>query len=134
NAFFAETKKYRLLLATFSGYCKISEILPVPDKVKEHQTISRIRQNMSITRLQKKVVHQKSKGYLKTDKDIMAYEKRYKEKMFKTGLDNPYLEIQSASNGHKYRRYIQFGELQDTPIIGDFDSFGLSKTTTIPWF
>jgi hypothetical protein len=35
--------------------------------VKGYQTISRIRQNMSITRMQKKIAHQKSKGYLKMD-------------------------------------------------------------------
>ena len=60
--------------------------------------------------------------------------KQYKAKMFTKGLDNPYLELQSHSNGHKHRRYIQFGELLDSPITGEFDQFGLSKTATIPWF
>jgi hypothetical protein len=47
------------------------------------------------------------------DDDIKAYEKHYKAKMFKTGLNNPYLELQSASTGGKYRLYIAFGKLQE---------------------
>jgi hypothetical protein len=35
----------------------------------------------------------KSKGYLKMDDNIQAYEKQYKVKMFKTGLSNPYSKI-----------------------------------------
>jgi predicted membrane-bound spermidine synthase len=33
--------------------------------------------------------------------------------MFKTGLSNPYLELQSTSTGNKYRLYINFGKLQE---------------------
>jgi hypothetical protein len=40
----------------------VSDILPVPDKVDGYQVISRIRQNMSLARMQKKIDHQKSKG------------------------------------------------------------------------
>jgi len=54
--------------------------------------------------------------------------------MFTQGLDNPYLELESGSNGHKHRRYIQFGELLDAPVKGEFDQFGLSKVATVPWF
>jgi hypothetical protein len=36
----------------------------VPDKVDGYQVISRIRQNMSLARMQKKIDHQKSKGYI----------------------------------------------------------------------
>ena len=60
--------------------------------------------------------------------------KQYKVKMFAKGLDNPYLEIVSGSNGQRHRRYIEFGPLLDNPVEGAFDQFGLSKTATIPWF
>ncbi|VVH62389.1 hypothetical protein BSPWISOX_2117 [uncultured Gammaproteobacteria bacterium] len=121
-------------LGRLSGYCKESDILPVPDKVDGYQVISRIRQNMSLARMQKKIDHQKSKGYLKTDDDIKAYEKHYKAKMFKTGLNNPYLELQSASTGGKYRLYIAFGKLQEQSVDGKFNRFGLSKIATVPIF
>ncbi len=121
-------------LGGLSGYCQLSEILPVPDTVKGHQTIPRIRQNMSIAKLQKKIAYQKLKGYLKTADDITAYEKQYKAKMFKTGLTNPYLELQSTSTGNKYRLYLKFGSVQQVAISGEFNRFGLSKTATIPIF
>ena len=54
--------------------------------------------------------------------------------MFSQGLDYPYLELISCSNGEKHRRYIQFGDLKDTSVEGSFDSFGLSLQATIPWF
>ncbi len=121
-------------LGGLSGYCKVGDILPVPDKVDGYLTVSRIRQNMSLARMQKKIAHQKSKGYLKTNEDIKAYEKQYKAKMFKTGLYNPYLELQSTSTGNKYRIYIAFGTIQKQPESGEFNKFGLSPTATVPIF
>lgn len=122
-------------LGGLSGYCKLSSILPVPSEVKGYKAISRIRQNMSISRLQKKINHQKSKGYLTTDDKLKAYEKRYKEKMFSTSLDNyPYLELQSTSTDSRYRLYIEFGNLQNNSVQGEFNRFGFSKTATIPVF
>ncbi len=121
-------------LGGLSGYCKVGDILPVPDKVDGYLTVSRIRQNMSISKMQKRITHQKATGCLKTDDDIKAYEKQYKAKMFKTGLDNPYLELQSTSTGNKYRIYIAFGAIQKQPASGEFNKFGLSPTATVPIF
>jgi CRISPR-associated endonuclease Csy4 len=121
-------------LGGLAGYCKISDVLPVPDKVDGYQIISRIRQNMSLARMQKKIIHQQSKGYLKTDEEIRAYEKYYKAKMFKTGLNNPYLELNSVSTGGKYRLYIEFGEVKNKAIVGDFNNFGLSNEATTAIF
>lgn len=111
-------------LGGMSGYCSLSELLPVPGGAK-HRTISRKQSNMTQAKLNRLI----KRG------SITEYEvKIYKAKMFTKGLDNPYLELQSGSNGHKHRRYIQFGELLDHPVAGEFDQFGLSKTATIPWF
>lgn len=107
------------------GYCSISEILPIPEQIKGYRTISRIRQNMTNAKLQRLI-----KRSSISENEI----KKYKAKMYETGLSNPYLELNSTSNGNKYRRYIQFGEIQEQPISGHFDYFGLSKTATIPWF
>ena len=60
--------------------------------------------------------------------------KAYVAKMFQQGISNPYLELESASNGHKHRRYIALGTIIDSPTSGTFDQFGLSKDASIPWF
>jgi len=120
-------------LGGLAGYCQVGEVFSVPDEVKGHQVISRIRQTMSMAKLSKKIAYLQKKGYLK-DNEADSYKKQYKAKLFATGLDNPYLELQSVSTGSKYRLYIQFGELQQQAVIGEFNRFGLSKTATIPVF
>ncbi len=112
-------------LGGLAGYCLVSEILPIPEKIKGYRKISRIRQNMSNSKLQRLI----KRGSIKDD-EVKAYE----IKMLETGLTNPYLELESGSNGHKHRRYLKFGELVSEPVVGEFDQFGLSKTATIPWF
>jgi CRISPR-associated endonuclease Csy4 len=111
-------------LGGMSGYCSISEILPVPGDAK-FRTISRKQTTMSQSKLKRLL----NRGSI-TEDEV----KSYKAKMFTKGLDNPYLELVSGSNGHKHRRYIEFGELLDQPVNGEFDQFGLSKTATVPWF
>ena len=111
-------------LGGLAGYCNISEIKPVPENTT-FRVISRIQTTMSPAKYRRLL----ARGTI-TEKE----QKQYKSKMFQKGLDNPYLELQSGSNGHKHRRYIQFGELVNTPVSGLFDQFGLSKVATVPWF
>ncbi len=111
-------------LGGLAGYCEISPINDVPENVS-YRIISRQQSNMTeakLRRLQKR-------GSIPAENF-----KRYKAKMFHLGLDNAYLELESTSNGYKYRRYIKFGELQAEKTTGLFDTFGLSDKATIPWF
>ncbi len=108
-----------------NGYCKIGEISVVPANAK-HRTGSRKQSTMSQSKLKRLL----KRGTITDDKV-----KDYKAKMFaEKGLDKPWLDFVSSSNGNRHRRYIELGELQDTPIKGEFDYFGLSKTATVPWF
>ena len=111
-------------LGGLSGYCEITAIQAVPDNA-QYRTISRKQANMTAAKLRRLI----KRGSISAEEA-----KQYKAKMFTKGLDNPYLELESSSNGHKHRRYIEFGELLDEPIYGDFDYFGLSKIATVPWF
>jgi CRISPR-associated endonuclease Csy4 len=111
-------------LGGLSGYCEISPMSQIPDNV-EYRTVSRKQTNMSPAKLRRLT----KRGSIATDDA-----KKYKAKMFSQSLDNPYLELESSSNGHKHRRFIEFGSLTKTTVEGNFDQFGLSKTATIPWF
>jgi CRISPR-associated endonuclease Csy4 len=108
------------------GYCAISLVQKVPENVC-YRTVSRQQSNMTEAKLRR---------LQKRDSIPVENLKRYKAKMFQLGLglDNAYLELESTSNGCKYRRYIQFGKLQAEKETGLFDKFGLSNTATIPWF
>ena len=111
-------------LGGMAGYCMVSDMKDVPAVVK-FRTVSRIRTNMSKSKLERL----KRRGSIKSEQ-----EKKYKSKMFSQGLDNPYLDLESGSTGQKHRRFIQFGPLLDQPVAGKFDSYGLSKEATVPWF
>jgi CRISPR-associated endonuclease Csy4 len=111
-------------LGGLSGYCDVSSIQTVPDEVF-YRTISRKQSNMTEAKLRRLI----KRGSISQDEI-----KGYKAKMFQQSLDNPYLELESASNGHKHRRYLAFGEPSHSKTLGEFDFFGLSKTASIPWF
>ena len=107
------------------GYCLVSEILAVP-KDCSFRRLKRKRQKLTKSKLKRL----QGRGSLDSPEDV----KGYKAKMFKDGLSEPYVELASSSNGNSHRRYFEFGELLDQPVGGEFDSFGLSKTGTVPWF
>ena len=111
-------------LGGLQGYCTISSTQEIPVQVL-YRNISRKQSTMTEAKLRRLT----KRGSIPPE-NIKAY----KAKMFQQGLDNPYLELQSTSNGHKHRRYLQFGELKPQPVNGEFDRFGLSKTATVPWF
>ncbi len=111
-------------LGGLMGYCDVSEIQPIPENVK-YRTISRIQSNMTASKLRRLI----KRGSIAAEQA-----NQYKAKMFSQGLDNPYLELESSSNGNKHRRYLEFGKLSDTAVVGQFDQFGLSKIATVPWF
>ena len=111
-------------LGGLSGYCSIIDIQKIPDVV-EYRTVFRKQQNMTNAKL---------KRLIKRGSISEQEAKHYKIKMYSQGLSEAYLELESASNGHKHRRYISLGEISSSPVEGTFDHFGLSKTATIPWF
>ncbi|MDF0605742.1 type I-F CRISPR-associated endoribonuclease Cas6/Csy4 [Neisseriaceae bacterium TC5R-5] len=111
-------------LGPLTGYCQVSGILLVPDKV-QYRVISVRRSNLSSAKLRRLI----ARGSI--DKDG---EKRYKVKMLSEGFDNPYIDLISGSTEQVYRKFVKFGELQLQPVPGKFDSYGLSSTATVPWF
>ena len=111
-------------LGGMHSYCDMSDILAVPADA-QFRVVSRIQSSMSQSKLNR---------LIKRGSISEAEIKQYKTKMFTKGLDNPYIELASVSNGNKYRKFIQFSKLSDAPVLGQFDHFGLSKSATIPWF
>ncbi len=111
-------------LGNNAQFCKVSSIELIPKDVK-YRTVSRIQQNMTEAKLRRLI----KRGSI-SEEDV----KKYRIKMLQGGLDNPYVELISMSNGQRHRRFIEFGDLIDNEIKGEFDLFGLSKKATIPWF
>lgn len=118
-------------LGGMSGYCKLSNLLPVPTNAK-HRTVGRKQANMSQAKLNRLLKRGKAKQSSGITEDKV---KKYKAKMLaEKGISLPYIDLVSNSNGKRHRRYIQLGDLLDKPVLGEFDQFGFSKTATVPWF
>ena len=113
-----------LWLGGLSGYCDVTEARLVPSGC-QYRTVSRKQATMSLAKLRRLM----NRGSI-TPQETKAY----KAKMFDQGLDNPYLELESVSNGHMHRRYLEFSKLSEDKVSGDFDYFGLSRIATVPWF
>lgn len=112
-------------LGEIKQYCYVSDIKPVPAENVKYRTVSRKQANMTMSKLRR----------LAKRKSLSVKEmKDYKAKMFSQGLSLPYLELESASTGKKYRHFIDFGDLSDVCEKGSFNQFGLSKLATVPWF
>ena len=111
-------------IGKYIEFYKVSAIKEVPNGVK-YRTVYRVQQNMTEAKLRRLI----KRGTIPQE-DI----KKYRIKMYQGGLDNPFVELVSASNGQRHRRFIEFGELQEKEAKGEFDLFGLSKLSTIPWF
>lgn len=80
-------------LGVFTKFCKVSSITVVPSEVK-YRTISRIQQKYDRIKV------------TKIDKKREYFRRRYKNievKMISGGLDNPYVELVSMSNGQLHR-------------------------------
>lgn len=112
-------------LGGLKGYCSVSGIKPIPETGVKYRIVSRVQSLMTQAKLRRKI-----KRNNLSNEDIKAY----KAKMFLQSLDEPYLELISATSNKLYRRYIKHGELKDSPTNGEFDQFGLSKNATIAWF
>ena len=111
-------------LGPLIGYCQIGVISPIPLQV-HYRVISSKRSNLSKSKLNRLI----ARGSI--DKEG---EKRYKIKMLSQGFDNPYLDLFSSSTEQVYRKFFDLSSIHDQPVSGVFDSYGLSKTATIPWF
>ncbi|HLQ85762.1 MAG TPA: type I-F CRISPR-associated endoribonuclease Cas6/Csy4 [Salinisphaeraceae bacterium] len=46
----------------------------------------------------------------------------------------PFVQVRSASTGQRFSLFIEHGPQQSTAQPGPFNSYGLSRTATIPWF
>lgn len=46
----------------------------------------------------------------------------------------PYIHLRSHSTGQTYCLFIELGPLQSTPTQGAFNTYGLSRQASIPWF
>merc|ERR1711879_218909 len=103
----------------------MGSIVPVPEGC-QHRTVRRIQAKSAWNKRKRSI----AKGRL-TEEEAQAKIPDDQQKNLK---HLPFLQIKSLSNGNTMRIYVNHGELQNEPVSGTFNSYGLSATATIPWF
>ena len=111
-------------LGGLSGYCDVSGILAVPEKVK-YRLVFRVHEKMTDSKLRRLI----KRGSISS-----TQAKLFKTRVDSSSLNNPYLEMKSSSNGQRYSRFIGFSELSSDCSDGVFDKFGLSQQASVPVF
>lgn len=107
------------------SYIWLTDILLVPKSI-EHRYVYRIQPKNSPHRLRRRSI---AKGWLTQEE---ANSKISDNKV--DVLTLPYIQLTSNSTGQKFKLFIKHSEKMATPSVGAFNTYGLSKTATVPWF
>lgn len=111
--------------AGFQDYCSVAAVAPVPTVVG-WRTVNRVQVKSSAERLMRRSVR---KGWLTEEEAAQRV-----AQMRTQSTDLPFLQLKSLSTGQHFRLFICHGELQTSQVSGAFSSYGLSASTTVPWF
>lgn len=101
-------------------------ILPVPECVRGYRTVSRRQFKSCPERLRRRLARRHG---------LSAEEaaQRISDCVART-TDLPFVQLKSASTGQRFRLFVEHGVVRDHACQGSFSAYGLSATTTIPWF
>lgn len=113
-------------LAHFASYTSIGTIRQVPDKC-QHRSVQRVQSKSSRIRLYRRSVR---KGWM-TEEEA---EEQVKLENGGKHLSEPFISLRSMSTGQKFKLFVRHGPIRETSVEGSFSAYGLSPSTTIPWF
>ena len=112
-------------LQGMSDHVQVGEVAPVPLHA-QHRSVNRVQAKSSPERLRRRLMkrHQLS--------EAQARERIPDSVACTTNL--PYLQLSSTSTAQQFKLFLALGAAQPQPHTGDFNTYGLSATATVPWF
>ncbi|CAD5106709.1 type I-F CRISPR-associated endoribonuclease Cas6/Csy4 [Zestomonas carbonaria] len=124
----AEALDRLLALNWLSGmrdHVQLGDLAPIPDQVA-WRCVSRVQVDSNPDRARRRLI--KRHGISEEEARRRIPDSAAKR------CDLPFVTLRSNGNGHNFRLFIRHGPLLDAPSPGQFGNYGLSATTTIPWF
>lgn len=97
----------------------------VPTNV-EYRTLNRKQFKTNVERLRRRRMRRKGETAEQAAKAIPSRVERRPHL--------PFVHMKSASSGHRYLLHLELGPAREAPVLGTFNSYGLSGTVTVPWF
>lgn len=112
-------------LTGMRDHVRLGELAPVPAGVR-YRHVSRVQVDSNPERARRRLAKRH---------DISEEEARQRiPDSAAKRCDLPFVILRSNGNGQPFRLFIRHGPLLDIPTPGPFGSYGLSATSTIPWF
>lgn len=112
-------------LTGMRDHVQISDMQSVPETTL-HRFIRRVQIQSSAPRLRRRLMRRKGISEDEALQHIPDSASR------RTTL--PFVLLRSRSTAHAFPLFIEHGILQEHPIGGPFNTYGLSQTATVPWF
>lgn len=113
-------------ITRFRDYATISQVLPVPAQAR-HRSIFRVQEKGSNPeRLRRRAMKRHGLSEAEARKKIPDTARKH--------LHLPSLQMRSHSSGQSFKLFFDLGATKDRPSEGDFNTYGLSRVATVPWF
>ncbi|WP_417067157.1 type I-F CRISPR-associated endoribonuclease Cas6/Csy4 [Niveibacterium terrae] len=108
-----------------ADHVAVGEVLPVPGQVG-HRVVRRVQAQSNAQRLRRRYI----KRHNCTEEEALE---RIPDSVEKT-LHLPFLALRSQSTGQPFLLFVEHLAVQDQPVPGVFNAYGLGASATIPWF
>lgn len=108
-----------------SDYTQVTAISPVPATDK-HCLVSRVHVQSNLDRLRRRAMKRRSISYEEACQQIPEDNTKR--------LDLPFVQIKSQSTGETFRLFIKQTPCPASQSDQAFSKYGLSNTTSVPWF
>lgn len=112
-------------LKGMADHIECSDIRPVPE-VAQYRTVFRRQFKTSSERLRRRRMKRKGETYEQAAESIPASVERTPKL--------PFVQLRSKSTEQSFTLFIEQGELREQPVQAEFNTYGLSRQATIPWF
>ena len=112
-------------LSGMRDYVRSGRIEAVPGRAM-HCRVRRVQPKSNVERLRRR--YMKRHGV-----SAEEAERRFSESV-EQRVRLPYLQVRSRSTDRHFRLFIEHSEPGTQAVLGEFNSYGLSRTATVPWF
>ncbi|MGN8157448.1 type I-F CRISPR-associated endoribonuclease Cas6/Csy4 [Salinisphaera sp. SWV1] len=106
-------------------HADIRELMPAPEQAS-HRTVSRRQFKTNAERLRRRRMR-------RHDESAQTALERIPDHI-EQRVSLPFVQVRSSSTGQRFSLFVEHGTEQPQPTCGSFNSYGLSRTTTVPWF
>ncbi|NRB23692.1 type I-F CRISPR-associated endoribonuclease Cas6/Csy4 [Shewanella sp.] len=112
-------------LQRLTDYCHCTSIKAVPSAVTQYAVFNRVQFDTNIERMARRRAKRKDE----TLEQALEYFKGFTDQ----ASELPFINMKSLSRQHFFRLFLQKKSVS-AAVTGSFNTYGLSKTATVPWF